>query len=255
MRYSFIVIGAHTGGNLEELIDDAVKYGSVLLVEPVPHLFRQLKEKYVNSERVKVCNCAVSNKTGRVKFYAPRSTANQVVGYGDQIGSLIADHAARCEKSLEDHIDVIEVDALSFSDLLDVNDVSEVGVLMTDMEGVDVSVLSEFPFGRLKPRQILFEYKHADGVNRIGSIFADFIKTLSNKNYVLRILDSENCLALLDEEVDVGAVTYQIAWQKLENGKEVIRRTLLGRVVYNITPPIFMPYVLSLRAFLKKRKS
>ncbi len=71
--------------------------------------------------------------------------------------------------------------------------------MITDTEGHDAIVLSKFPFLKFKPRQILFEHKHSDGVFNIGKNFAHLLVLLEAFGYKTKIVDGENCLATLRE--------------------------------------------------------
>ena len=47
--YSLIMIGAHNGKKSTQLVIDALKFGKVCLVEPVPYLFDQLSRTHKTS--------------------------------------------------------------------------------------------------------------------------------------------------------------------------------------------------------------
>ena len=77
-------------------------------------------------------------------------------------------------------------------------DIRQIDVLWTDMEGYDATCLIGFPFHLVKPGQILFEARHADGMMRIGRKFATLLLLLGELNYRVKMHDAANCFAILD---------------------------------------------------------
>src|SRR5690348_2251902 len=109
VHFKLVVVGAHDGSKMERYIRDVAQMGNVLLVEPVPFLFDRLKQRFANEPTVRVCNYAVSMKDEKAVFAAPRETAKSVVAWGDEVGSLVRDHAARHRVNLDGHIEIISV--------------------------------------------------------------------------------------------------------------------------------------------------
>src|SRR4030088_16790 len=95
MHFSLVIVGAHDGSKNTAMIDLANTKGRVLLIEPVPFLFARLAAKYGNNSNIILRNIALSLVDGEGSFLAPSETANTVHGWGDQLGSLLPDHAAK----------------------------------------------------------------------------------------------------------------------------------------------------------------
>ncbi len=194
--YSLIIVGAHNGRKTRDLVDRALEVGRVCLVEPTPYLFDELKTTYGRNEAVELLEVAVTAEdSGQVDIFAMRESANDVHGYGDQLGSLFPNHARRHDARFADHVHRITVKARTFSQIFDMIKARSVDVLFTDTEGLDAELLSTFPFTEITPHKIIFEYKHSDGTHRLGRNFISVMFHLYRQGYRTRLLDSENALA------------------------------------------------------------
>lgn len=201
MKYSLILIGAHNGTKSRQLVEKASARGPVLLVEPVPWLFDSLRKMHGDNPAISLLNAAVIDReVEEVSFYAPTPNASRVANYGDQLGSLNALHAGSIHKAFESVIEKINVPAISISSLLIKFAVSEIETLFTDTEGFDARSISTFPFEKLKPNHIVFEFMHSDGTLNIGRNFAQLLMILSDNNYKVRVLNGDDCWASLQME-------------------------------------------------------
>ena len=198
LDYSLVMIGAHNGSKSNQLVLDALKFGKVCLVEPVPYLFKLLSDIYGKTQGIHLINkCITLSKTDMVDFYSTSLDSNNVQDYGDQLGSLNPRHAINHDNQFEKCVKKIKVPALTITQLFSELNCSSVDLLFIDAEGHDVQILFTFPFNLIKPKTILFEYKHSDGTNIIGDNFVSIIKSLNSHGYKIRILDSENIIARL----------------------------------------------------------
>jgi FkbM family methyltransferase len=198
LNYSLVLIGAHNGIKSRQIVQDAIAIGKVLLIEPVPWLFRGLEQRYANVPNVCLLQAAVAETDAEaVPFFAPIESANDIKPFGDQLGSLNPSHAVSHDQRFSEAIQEISVATLSFETLLKRFDISSIDNLITDTEGYDAKILAKFPFRLCKPRQILFESKHSDGVFHMGKNFAHLLVILEAHGYKTRVFDIENCLAVL----------------------------------------------------------
>ncbi|MCR9137687.1 MAG: FkbM family methyltransferase [Alphaproteobacteria bacterium] len=196
--YSLILVGAHDGRKTEDLVKIASELGKVILVEPVPWLFEALSQRHAGLDNVIFVNKCVTEKDAEsVSFYAPKPSAREVLYYGDQLGSIKPQHAVDHSKELESHIEEITCEGISFPTLLARYDVQEIGLLFTDTEGMDATLLLEFPFDVIKPHRILFEHMHSDGTFHIGTQFGAVLTLLDQHGYRTAVKDHENCAAIL----------------------------------------------------------
>jgi len=195
MHFSLVLIGAHNGSKLAEPIAAARNAGNVLLVEPVPFLFALLEQRYGDDPAIILRNLCISTTDGQVPFVAPLPSANSVISGGDQLGSLLKDHAVNHDARLSSHVETIEVASKTFVSIIDGSGITGIDVLFCDTEGMDVTLLESFPFEKIKPLQILFEFKHADGTHRVGKKLGRFLIRLDDLGYKVKVLDAENLLA------------------------------------------------------------
>jgi FkbM family methyltransferase len=191
------MVGAHTGAKTEGVIRKAATTGAVLLIEPVPFLFKKLTSRYAAVPNVTLRNIAVSKIDGEIEFTAPTETANSIAPWGDQLGSMIASHATAHDPRMLQHIGIIRTQASSFETLIREENVSSIDILITDVEGMDAELLPTFPFSRILPKQIFFEFKHSDGFFRVGRKLANLLNILDSLNYHISVVDSENMFATL----------------------------------------------------------
>ena len=202
MNYSLVFIGAHDGTKQKKLIESATLIGEVLLVEPVPELFDRLSNLYRKNPKIKFLQLAISEEDNdQTSFYMQTNLANQIEGYGDQLGSLNPRHAEEHNRLFGQTTKEIKVSTITFKSLLKKCDITYIDTLITDTEGYDARILSSFPFLIFRPRQIYFEYKHSDGVFNIGKKFANLLVLLENFGYRTKVIDVENCLATRSDEV------------------------------------------------------
>src|SRR3989337_638351 len=115
MHYSLIMIGAHDGSKTLPLIREASGKGKVLLVEPVPFLFRRLGIAVSGIPNVTLANVCVSLVDGDVEFTAPTESATRG---GDQLGSLNPRHAVDHLPEMSGHIETILAKSMTFDSLV-----------------------------------------------------------------------------------------------------------------------------------------
>ena len=195
MHFSLILIGAHDGSKTEALVSQATAAGKVLLVEPVPFLFERLSKKYHGHTNVMIQSVCISTVDGPIDFISPLESANTVVSYGDQLGSVVEKHASNHNPQLSEHIKTITVQSKTFQTLVSENSITSIDMLMTDTEGLDLDILPTFPFHQIMPARIVFEFKHSDGTNRIGLKLANYLIQLDKLGYEVTVLDIENLFA------------------------------------------------------------
>jgi FkbM family methyltransferase len=197
-HFSLVLVGAHDGSKMKTFIRQAEAVGKVLLIEPVPFLFSKLESRYAKSPKVILSKIAISTKDGEFEFIAPKQTANLFVAHGDQLGSLVPNHAKLHDERMAQHIEVIKTPASSFTTLVRTENISSIHTLFTDTEGMDAELLQSFPFSAIIPKRIIFEFKHTDGANRVGKKLASLLTFLEDHGYRINVLDAENMIATHD---------------------------------------------------------
>ena len=196
--FSLILIGAHNGRKSKKLINKALKFGKICLIEPTPYLFNILKKEYDSYKNIYLINeCITPTEKNSVDFFITSEKANSIDEYGDQLGSLNSQHAKNHNKNLESFTKKISIPSLTVNKLLNKINCGSIDYLFIDTEGSDIEILLSFPFHKIKPKTIIFEHKFSDGHLLIGKNFIKCINLLNDNNYKIKIIDSENAKAVL----------------------------------------------------------
>jgi len=196
MHFSLVVVGAHDGSKMSDTIERSAVAAPVLLIEPVPFLFERLRQRYAGRPKIVLRNCAIALHDGEADFAAPKPTAVAVHSWGDQLGSLRLDHATSHDPRFADHFAKIRVPTLRFVTVLAAEGISSIDCLLTDTEGLDAQLIASFPFSKIMPRQIVFEFRHSDGLSTVGPRLAYLLILLDALGYRTRVLDVENMQAV-----------------------------------------------------------
>lgn len=145
-----------------------------LLVEPVRHLFEQLKANYANFRGVVCENAAVAEATGTRNFYRLQEgidlQAHGLPAWSEQLGSFLPEQMTSLwsrepenkalREFVEAHTVVEKVPCLTVGDLLAKHQLTNVDLLQIDTEGYDYQILRTINFQQFKPRWINYERIH-----------------------------------------------------------------------------------------------
>lgn len=138
---------------------------SGILVEPVPALFERLKANYGDASGLVFENVAIAEHDGRRPLFRLTDSASEVYELADSLGSLDRDvllsHAKQVP-GIEDYVEEIEVDCLSFTTLLARHAFENIHLLHIDAEGYDGRLLRSFPWQLFTPELVLYEHDHLD---------------------------------------------------------------------------------------------
>ena len=199
--FGLVVLGAHSGIHLKKLIS---KYENknILLVEPVPYNYLELESVYGNSENIFISRNAIIDQNKIDSFYFVKKDSIPLLGkhWASQIGSFdrnhILNHKNKRFKIEDTHIDKIDIEFITFNDLIKEYSIGSIEMLQIDIEGAEYAIMKSINYDELKINQILFESKHFDGTFREGERLDEIKKLLTSKNYKLRKQDKENILAI-----------------------------------------------------------
>jgi FkbM family methyltransferase len=199
-NFGLVVIGAHSGIWLTSLLEK-YKEQSILLVEPVPHNIQELKENISKYKDIKIETSAVSSKNEVKKFYFVKPESVKKLGkhWASGIGSFdkqhILNHKNKRFKVENSDIEEIEIQYLTFTDLVNKYSITSIEMLQIDVEGAEYQILNSIDFIKISIQKIIFEFKHFDGTFKEGSKLKLIKEKLVNSNYLLTALDNENILA------------------------------------------------------------
>jgi len=198
--FGLVIIGAHSGGWLTQLFE---KYQNqnILLVEPVPYNIALLKENTAKYKNINIETSAVSEKDQIKKFYYVKPDAVKKLGkhWASGIGSFdkqhILNHKYKRFMVSDSDIEQIDIQYLSFSNLIEKYSISSIDLLQIDVEGAEFKILSSIDFEKIKINKIIFEFKHFDGTFKEGPKLKLIKEKLIKFNYQLKEIDKENILA------------------------------------------------------------
>jgi FkbM family methyltransferase len=199
-NFGLVVIGAHSGVWLTTLLEEH-ENENILLVEPVPYNIKLLRENTSKYKNIKIETSAISSKVGGKKFYYVKSESIKNLGkhWASGIGSFdkqhILNHKNKRFKVESSDIEEIEIQYLTFEDLVGKYSIMSIDMLQIDVEGAEFEILDSIDFEKILIKKIIFEFKHFDGTFKEGPKLKLIKEKLINSNYLLKIIDKENILA------------------------------------------------------------
>jgi len=194
------VLGAHIGVHILADIED-YKNQNILLIEPVPHNFKILKKNIPNYESIKFEQLTIGkdNKVRKFYFIKEDSIHKLKKHWASGIGSFdkqhILNHKTKRFKVSNDDIETIEIQCLTFSDILNKYSIKTIDKLLIDVEGAEFEILNSIDFDKIEIKKIIFEFKHFDETFKEGPKLKKIKEKLIKSNYILTEIDKENILA------------------------------------------------------------
>jgi FkbM family methyltransferase len=199
-NFGLVVIGAHSGVWLTSLFEE-YQNQNILLVEPVPYNITLLKENTAKYKNISIETSAVSEKNQIKKFYYVKLDAVKKLGkhWASGIGSFdkqhILNHKYKRFMVSDSDIEQIDIQYLTFSNLIEKYSISSIDLLQIDVEGAEFEILSSINFEKIEIKKIIFEFKHFDGTFKEGPKLKSIKEKLIKFNYQLKEIDKENILA------------------------------------------------------------
>ena len=199
---TIIQIGSHVGNTSNDPIFNIVdKDTKLILVEPVPFLFKQLKnnynKKFYNNHNIIFINKAVSNFIGEIEMTIPseKNDFSKLPFWASQIASVNKDHALGHIRNLL--VEKITVKTTTINEIVKEYNIREIDLLHTDTEGHDYTILMNYNF-EIKPKQIMFEHKHMDGLSKVGIKYDELSNRLLSLGYTKIQQNNEDTTFKLD---------------------------------------------------------
>lgn len=163
-NFTALLIGAYDG--VEN--DAAARFVwthrcEAVFVEPQPEPYRRLEKRFWGRAGVTALNVAIDVNTGSREMFAVSPNIDVLPAWTEQLASFRREHISKHESlvpGLSEHIVTLNVDTLSFDDLLKRYKFRSLDLLQIDTEGMDGQLLSWFPFHRLKPAVLRYEVAH-----------------------------------------------------------------------------------------------
>jgi FkbM family methyltransferase len=150
----FIDVGASDGLTWSNSLTLEVNYNwTGLCIEPHPSAFKKLIECRTN----KCLNCAVSKTEGVVDFLV-------IEGYAEMLSGLVdcydQRHVERIRREVDTHgdkINVVKIDSIPLTKILNSNNIKRVDYLSVDTEGSEISVMDSIDLSQLDINLISLE--------------------------------------------------------------------------------------------------
>ena len=198
--FGLVVIGAHSGTFLKDLVDE-YQDQNILLVEPVPYNYEILDYEYKDDPKVIICKNAIIDKSKKDFFYYVKKESITKLGkhWASQIGSFdknhILNHKNKRFDIKEDDIETIQIEFITFDDLIQKYSIKSIDKLQIDVEGAEYKIMNSINFQKIEINKILFESKHFDGTFIDGKKLQEIEEKLKSNGYKLQQIDKENILA------------------------------------------------------------
>ena len=200
VNFGLVVIGAHFGVWLKDELTN-FNEKEILLVEPVPYNYNKLKEDFKNSSNIQICTNAVFSEHKKSKFYYVNENSISKLGkhWASGIGSFnkdhILDHRTKRFKIEEKDIVEIDIEFITFDNLVEKYSIESIDKLQIDVEGAEYEILKSIDYKKININSIQFESKHFDGTFKEGKKLEEIKKKLISEGYKLNQIDNENILA------------------------------------------------------------
>jgi FkbM family methyltransferase len=162
----FVQIGANDGYALDPLrVQIERREWRGILVEPVPYVFSRLVERYGNHPRLVLEQAAIAERNGMRAFYYLReaSLGEDVWPWYHALGSFKREVVMRHRPvfpDFEERLTEAQVPCLTLDALLRKHNVEQIDLLQMDTEGYDYELLRHLDLTSVRPRMIIFEYRH-----------------------------------------------------------------------------------------------
>ena len=162
---TFIQIGANdgfTGDPLNHLLVRPDITWSGVLVEPVPHLFAQLSERYAQYPALRLERAAICETDGSVVIHRLQTKTDDSL-WLQQLPSLDPDllQSNARQFGLTNARAIAEnVPCFCVATLLARHRLNQLDLLVIDTEGWDWRILRQFDLAHLQPKLILYEHQH-----------------------------------------------------------------------------------------------
>ena len=198
--FGLVVIGAHSGIFLKDLISEYVNQ-KILLVEPVPYNYQILENEYKDHPDILICKNAILDKVKKDNFYYVKKDTISKLGkhWASQIGSFdkkhILNHKNKRFNIQEEDIQTAEVEFITFLDLIKKYSINSIDKLQLDVEGAEYIIMNSINYQKIKINKIFFESKHFDGTFTEGKKLNEIKEKLISNGYKLEQVDKENILA------------------------------------------------------------
>jgi len=158
---TFVSIGANDGKKNDPIAKYIVKNNwQGVMVEPMPDNFKKLCKNYEGVSGLQFENSGISNTRDKLNFYYVKDITDQDFDWVDQVSSFDKDsfyNNISVSPPLLNRVGVMELDVMTFGDLMEKYKLDGVDLVMVDTEGYDYKVIQSIDFSVYKPKIVIFE--------------------------------------------------------------------------------------------------
>ena len=187
---NIVQIGANDGTSCEDSVYPFIKQHAqdiqAYLIEPMQDAYASLQQVYAPFNKVKTINKAVhSNQKTAVLHRLNESFSPGASG----IASFNSQHKENFSFTKSDYI-TEQVNCLSFHELIDMYQIQAIDWLQMDTEGYDIELIKAFPFKKIQPRIIRFEYMYGKNIIEPEKL-KEGLSILNQHHYFISIEDQD----------------------------------------------------------------
>lgn len=160
-----VQIGANdglTGDPIHHLLVSAGQRWRGVLVEPVAHLFQELRARYSHNPTLHLERAVIAESDGTAVIYRLERKESDSL-WLEQLASLdeeVLRENARQFGVSDPELAREEVPALTVATLLQRHHLTHLDLIIIDTEGWDWRILRQFDLNKLRPKLILYEHQH-----------------------------------------------------------------------------------------------
>jgi FkbM family methyltransferase len=160
----FVQIGSNDGVSGDPLYPYITRlHWQGLLVEPLPHLYRDLLDSYRGVPNVRFENAAIGPQPGKREFYYLRDTSDPMPPWYRQLGSFDRNHVLKHSDAIpaiEKYIECMPVAVMTFDELAAKHGIDGFDLLHIDAESYDYEILRTVDLAKYRPALIIYEHRH-----------------------------------------------------------------------------------------------
>jgi len=195
-NFGLVVIGAHHGYWLLDEINKTSK--NILLIEPVPYNFLQLKERYKNYKNIFFEQNFIFDNNSQISFFFVKEVSISRLGkhWASGIGSFskkhILKHKSKRFNIKENDINEIQIQSITFNELCKKYNIKIIDKLLIDVEGSEKKIIESIDYKNVFIKELVFEYKHLDRTFHFDKNLKSLINFLKDNNFQETARNKEN---------------------------------------------------------------
>ena len=154
-NFGLIIIGAHIGVHIRKDLEE-YKNQKIILVEPVPHNIRILRENTAKYQDIYIEPFTIGSKNEDRNFYYVKEESIHKLGkhWASGIGSFdkqhILNHKTKRFNISEEDIKNINIQSLTIDDLIKKHSIKSIDKLQIDVEGAEYEILNSIDLNKIR---------------------------------------------------------------------------------------------------------